>query len=283
MLPLFEMMMQAQNGAALEALARQLNLAQEQTTKAIAALMPAFAAAFRKNAADPANFTALLQAIGSGSYAPYFEDIGKAFTADGLADGGQLIERLFGSREVADAIAAQAAQMTGIGRDVYQKMMPVLADMLMGGLFKTSTTTAAANPFLNTATGGMMQDWLKGMGFAPKPAPMPQASVFDNPFTEAMGLMFGAQPAKPEPGNPLMDNPFTKSFQEMMKNSPFAAAMSAPEKASGGEAAGPDVAQFNAALTAMFDSGLEVQKAYQQNIEAILDGLKPAPPSTDKP
>jgi hypothetical protein len=279
MLPLFEMMMQAQNGAAVEALARQLNLAQEQATKAIAALMPAFAAAFRKSAADPANFTALLQAIGSGSYAPYFEDIGKAFTADGLADGGKLIERLFGSREVADAIAAQAAQMTGIGQDIYQKMMPVLADMLMGGLFKTSTTTAAANPFLNTATGGMMQDWLKGMGFAPKPAPMPQPSVFDNPFTQAMGLMFGAQPARPEPaasGNPLMDNPFTKSFQEMMKNSPFAAAMSAPEKASGGEATVPDAAQFNAALTAMFDSGLEVQKAYLQNIEAILDGFKPS-------
>jgi hypothetical protein len=80
-----------------------------------------------------------------------------------------------------------------------------------------------------------------------------------------------------------MDNPFTKSFQEMMKNSPFAAAMSAQDKESGREAAGPDAAQFNAALTAMFDSGLEVQKAYPQNIEAILDGFKPAPPSADKP
>ncbi len=39
MLPLFDMMMQAQNGAAMEAIARQFNLAQEQATKAMAALM----------------------------------------------------------------------------------------------------------------------------------------------------------------------------------------------------------------------------------------------------
>ncbi len=43
MLPLFEMMLRAQNGAAMEdAMAKQFNLAQEQVTQAMAALMPAF-------------------------------------------------------------------------------------------------------------------------------------------------------------------------------------------------------------------------------------------------
>ena len=41
MLPLFDMMLKAQNGEGMEAIARQFNLAQEQAAQAMAALMPA--------------------------------------------------------------------------------------------------------------------------------------------------------------------------------------------------------------------------------------------------
>ncbi|MGO8470290.1 hypothetical protein AB9F45_39120, partial [Rhizobium leguminosarum] len=40
---------QAQNGAAMEAIARQFNIAQEQATKAMAALMPAFSAGLKRS------------------------------------------------------------------------------------------------------------------------------------------------------------------------------------------------------------------------------------------
>ena len=50
MLPLFDMMMKAGGGqgggASMEAFARQFNLAQEQVSEAMAALMPAFSAGF---------------------------------------------------------------------------------------------------------------------------------------------------------------------------------------------------------------------------------------------
>ena len=46
MLSLYDMMMQAQNGNAVETMARQFGLAQEQATKAVAALMPAFSEGF---------------------------------------------------------------------------------------------------------------------------------------------------------------------------------------------------------------------------------------------
>ena len=48
MLPLFDMMMQAQNGAAMDAISKQFNLAQEQATQAMAALMPAFSAGLKR-------------------------------------------------------------------------------------------------------------------------------------------------------------------------------------------------------------------------------------------
>jgi hypothetical protein len=267
------MMMQAQNGAAMEAMAKQFNLAQEQATKAMAALMPAFSSGFKRSATDPYNFMGVMQAIASGTYAKYFEDMGKAFTPQGIADGNTVLERLFGSKDVSRAIAAQAAQMTGIGQEIYKKMLPAMADTLMGGLFKeTSGQMNAANPFLNTDMGEMMQNWLQTMGFAPKQKPTLQQSIFDNPFTQAMELMFGAQAPANEAAkaNPFLDNPFAKAFQDMMRGASRPGAPSG-EATSKAQPAGVDMSQYTSMLNAMFDSGLEVQKNYQKSMEAILD------------
>jgi len=286
MLPLFDMMMQAQNGAATEAMAKQFNLAQEQATKAMAALMPAFSTGFKRSATDPYNFMGVMQDITSGNYGKYFEDMGKAFTPQGIADGNNVLARLFGSKEVSRAVAAQAAQMTGIGQEIYKRMLPAMADTLMGGLFKETSgqISPMANPFLNTAMGEMMQGWLQTIGFAPKQQPSPQASIFDNPFTQAMELMFGADQVKhgkAAPTNPFLDNPFSKAFQDMMRNFPMPAEPPKDEPKAK-PAAGVDMAAYTDMLNAMFDSGLEVQKNYQKNMETIFDNYmqadgKPAP------
>ena len=286
MLPLFDMMMQAQNGAATEAMAKQFNLAQEQAAKAMAALMPAFSTGFKRSATDPYNFMGVMQDITSGNYAKYFEDMGKAFTPQGIADGNNVLARLFGSKDVSRAVAAQAAQMTGIGQEIYKRMLPVMADTLMGGLFKETSgqIPQMANPFLNTAMGEMMQGWLQTIGFAPKQQPSPQASIFDNPFTQAMELMFGADQVKHGKAaatNPFLDNPFSKAFQDMMRNFPMPAEPQ-KEEPKAKPAAGVDMAAYTDMLNAMFDSGLEVQKNYQKNMETIFDSYtqtdgKPAP------
>src|SRR3546814_2181614 len=60
--------------------------------------------------------------------------------------------------------------------------------------------------------------------------------------------------------NPFADNPFTKAFQEML-------AGNFGQPGTGKTGANP----YAAALNGMFDSGLEVQKAYQKNMESIFD------------
>lgn len=289
MLPLFDMMMQAQNGAAMDAMAKQFNLAQEQATKAMAALMPAFSSGLKRSTSNPYDFMGLMQSVASGNYAKYFEDMGKAFTPEGIADGNAILAQLFGSKEVSRAIAAQAAQMTGIGQEIYKSMLPVMADTLMGGLFKQTTgqMVAPVNPFVNTAMGETIQKWLESTGFAPKPKAAPEPSIFDNPFTQAMQLMFG--PQKPEQtqtaANPFMGNPFVKAFQDMMGNF---AAQPAPKEAPKPQAAGLDMASYTAMLNSMFDSGLEVQRSYQKSMEAIFDSYlknavrEPSRPSPDE-
>ncbi|MBA3040702.1 MAG: DUF937 domain-containing protein [Alphaproteobacteria bacterium] len=291
MLPLFDMMLRAQNGTAMEAMASQFNLAQEQATKAMAALMPAFSSGFKRNSANPYDFSALIGAMASGSYAKYFEDMNKAFTPQGIADGNQVLEKLFGSKEVSRAIAAQAAQFTGVGQEVLKQMLPVMADAIMGGLFKQTTGQMAdANPFAGTPMGAMMQQWLESTGFQPKPAPK-QPTFFDNPFTQAFQDMMGAaqKPQTPQGGNPFFDNPFAKAFQDMMAGTYGAQAAGAPaaKDAPKPEADAAPAAKVTELMNVMFDSGLEVQKNYQKSMEQIFDsyltanGQKKAEPSPD--
>ena len=282
MLPLFDMMLRAQDGAGMEAIAKQFNLAQEQATQAMAALMPAFSSGFKRNVNNPYDMTALMSSMFSGGYAKYFEDMTKTFTPQGVADGNAVLEKLFGSKAVSRAIAQQAAQFTGIGQEIFKQMMPVMADTLMGGLFKqmSGQMSAAADPFSASPMAQMSKQWLETMGLQPKAAPQ-MANPFDNPFTQAMRSMWGLdKPEQPQPtgnpqaGNPFADNPFAKAFQDMMTGSfpgtaPQAAAQ--PEKpAPTPEATNP----YRDMMNSMFDSGLEVQKSYQKNMESIFETMR---------
>ncbi|KQW84775.1 DUF937 domain-containing protein [Ensifer sp. Root127] len=268
MAPLFDMFTQAQNGQATELMARQFGLAQEQMAKATAALLPAFSAAFKRNTTNPYDFGALLTAMSSGSYAKYFEDVSQAFTPQGMADGNGILGQLFGSKEMSRAIAAQAAQVTGISQEIYKQMLPAMADTLMGGLFKQATGQfAGANvAFANNPMATMMQQWMQAAGLARKPEP--QANPFDNPFTQAMQDFFGAGKKEEKAKTPdlFADNPFMKAFQDMMQTGAGTTAKPAADN--------PAVAQFSQMMNSMFDSGLEMQKEYQKNIEALFDSYK---------
>lgn len=270
MAPLFDMFAQAQNGHAIELMAKQFGLAQEQMAKATAALMPAFSTGFKYNTTNPYDFGALLTALSTGNYARYFEDMSQAFTPQGVADGNGILGQLFGSKEMSRAIAAQAAQMTGIGQEIYKQMLPVMASTLMGGLFKQTTGqmsgALADNPMMT-----LMQQWMEATGLAKKPEP--QSNPFDNPFTQAMQGFFGMGKAgetgkagdKPKAADLFADNPFFKAYAEMMRGADTA------QKA---QADNPAFAQFSQAMNSLFDSGLEMQKEYQKSIDALFESYK---------
>jgi hypothetical protein len=280
MLPLFDMMLKAQNGAAMETMAKQFNLAQEQAAQAMAALMPAFSSGFKRTAANPYDFSALMSGVSSGGYAKYFEDMSRAFTPQGMADGNAVLEKLFGSKDVSRAIADQAATLTGIGQDVLKRMMPAMADAIMGGLFKQMSGQVNSNPFSADAMGQMTQQWLQAVGMAPKAQPQTQPLPFDNPMFQAMRSMWGMdKPAQASTAaNPFADNPFAKAFQDMMSgNLGGMSAAPQPAKAPEPDAQKPEIENFQAVLSTMFDSGVEVQKAYQKNMEAIFDSYLRSP------
>jgi len=267
MAPLFDMFAQAQNGHAIELMAKQFGLAQEEMVKASAALMPAFSTAFKRNTTNPYDLGSLMTAISTGDYAKYFEDVKQAFTPKGIADGNDVLDQLFGSKEISRAIAAQAAQMTGIGQEIYKQMLPVMASTLMGGLFK-ETMSQANEALANNPMMQLMRQWMEASNLVKKPEP--PANPFDNPFMQAMQSFYGVGKAKDEPKAPdlFADNPFVKAFQDMMRSS-AGIGQKAPEPERN-----QAFAQFSQMMNKMFDTGLEMQKEYQKNIDALFESYK---------
>ena len=241
MMPLFDMLAQAQNGQGLDLLARQFNLSQQQAELAVEALLPAFSQGLKRNAADPYGLGSFMAALASGNHAKYFEDASKAFSRQGVDEGNGILGHLFGSKELSRAVAAQAAQATGIGQQVLQQMLPVIASMVMGGLFKQSTgqmQAAQAGGFggANNPLGQIIEEMMKqggGMlGGQQKPqqrqAPQSQ-NPFDplgnNPLGKVLQDMFGGAAGRQEqaprestqaPQNPLGDSPWGKILEDML-------------------------------------------------------------------
>lgn len=263
MLPLFDMLTKAQGGNAMDAMAKQFGLAQEQMQQAMAALMPAFSTGLKRSVTNPYDFSALMTAASSGNYAQYFEDMTKAFSPKGVADGNNVLALIFGSKDVSRAVAAQAEQMSGIGQEIYKQMLPVVANTVMGGFFKqmASQFQAAGEAISQGKPADFFGQWMEVAGLKEKPK---ESNPFlDNPFTQ--GFQSFLRQASAQGGTA---NPFFAMFTQMNgAPAPEAKADGAPEKP---EAAAPDA--FSGLLGQMFDSGIEVQKAYQKNVEQIFDG-----------
>ncbi len=136
--PLMEMLLNT-HGNSFSDVGSRLGLSADQSEQAMAALMPAFAQSLKRNAADPTGMGRFVAALASGRHQQYGDDPSAAFTRQGTLDGNGILGHLFGSKDVSRAVAAHAAQSTGISSSILKQLLPVIASMVMGGLFKQST------------------------------------------------------------------------------------------------------------------------------------------------
>ena len=139
----FDLMRQAQTSAGLDALARQFDLSGDQTQRAMAAFLPAFAMGLQQATAsnDPAR---LFQSMMSGAYQNFWQAAGQTFSSQAQQEGRQLLDQLFGSDEVSRRVAHQAADYAGVSAETMQQMLPVLAGILAGGMSQWMTAQAHA-------------------------------------------------------------------------------------------------------------------------------------------
>ncbi|WP_378944123.1 DUF937 domain-containing protein [Mesorhizobium sp. ANAO-SY3R2] len=289
MLPLFEMLANAQNGNGMEALARQFGLSQQQTQAAIDALMPAFSQGLKRNASDPYGVGSFLQAMASGQHAKYFDDASRAFSPQGVDEGNGILGHLFGSKDISRAVASQAAQATGIGQDVLKQMLPVIASMIMGGLFKQSTGQMQAPGGSSNPLGDILEQMMRQaggmrggmMGGAQQPQQAPQQTQapdpFDNPFGKVLKDMFGGGQAQqptsnqqPPQQNPYGDNPLGKIFEQMLGGTNRTAEPD-PQPQAQANPSGRPKNPYDDLFGQMFETGRQQRDDYQKGVESIFD------------
>ena len=293
---LFDTLANAQNGHGIEMLARQFNLSQQQAQLAVEALLPAFSQGLKRNTSDPYGLGSFLTAMASGQHAKYFEDASKAFAPQGVEEGNGILGHLFGSKELSRAVASQAAQATGIGQQVLQQMLPVIASMVMGGLFKQSTGQMQAAGGFPGGGGNPLQEIIEQMmkqggGFGVPQSPQPQqrqapqqpADPFDNPFGKVLQDMFGGGAAQQQPQtrqqspqqNPYGDNPLGKIFEEMLGGGQARGRQPAPEPEpqprQRANPSGRPSNPYDDLFGKMFETGSKQRDDYQKGVESIFD------------
>jgi len=256
MLPLYDMMMQAQNGEAMKAMSRHFGLDQDQMMRAMEALMPAFSTGLKRNATDPSGMMEFWQSLANANHAQYFENLAKAFAPQGIEEGNNILSQLFGSKELSRTIAKQAEQATGIGQEIYKRMLPVMAASMMGGLYKQTAD------MFNTGSGGSTNPFFDMFAQMTGQQKQPQSPAFDNPYAKMMEQMFASGGGKPA-SSAMADNPFLKMFEDMMSTAmPGKKPDPEPEDESN---------PYEKLIGNMFDAGREIQKDYQKNMESIFD------------
>lgn len=268
MLSLFDMLSSAQNGNALDQFASQFGLSQTQAQQAVEALLPAFSQGLKRNAATPTDLGAFLTALSSGQHAKYFDDAARAFAPAGMADGNGILGHLFGSKEVSRAVAAQAAQASGVGQEVLKQMLPALAAMIMGGLYKQTTGEMRGADTTGNPIAEIMKQMMAAGGMRmPHPeAPQPGANPFDNPFLKSLNEMFSGATGSPSTTGGRSDNPFERMMEQMTGG--VSGRKAEPPKSN---PSGRPTNPYDDLFGGMFETGARARDDYQKSMGDIFD------------
>lgn len=266
MMNLMEIMQAAQGGHAMENLARQFNISTEQAQAAVGAVLPAMSMGLQRQAESANMMSQFLGALASGQHAQAFENQDK--DGDGVPDylqqqGNNVLGMLFGSKDVSRAVAGQAAQFAGVSDQLIRSMLPVIASMVMGGLFKGMNNQGFGGLLGQIASGmmpgaggaqaggGSLADMLgkmmggSGMGSAPTGSAQQPSNPFGGLFGNVLGSMFPG-PARPQPqaqSTPAPANPMQAGIE---------------------------------ALQDMFRTGQQVQQAQVSGLQQIFDQMMSA-------
>lgn len=127
----------AQGGRVIENLAHRLGLAPWQTQAAVKALIPALSAGLQKAAEDPASLRPVIDAVTNPQHHAAFENAEAAHSEAAIERGKEIVDHLFGSPATAGQIAQLASRESFVRADILVQLLPILASIVAGGLFKT--------------------------------------------------------------------------------------------------------------------------------------------------
>ncbi len=136
----------AQGGQGINNLAQQFGLTPDQAQAAIKAVLPGLSQGLQAQATS-GGLGDILGHLTNPSNQQAFNDPQAAASPAAAQAGGNVLGSIFGNSQITQQIAQNAAQHSGIPPQVIESMMPVIASMVMGGLFHSAN---------NQGLGGML-------------------------------------------------------------------------------------------------------------------------------
>lgn len=166
---LLNILMDAQGGKSVDAIAGQFGLDKAQARSAVAALVPALTGGMKRNAGESGGMESLLGALAGGQHDRYLDEPQLAASPQATQEGNAILGHVFGSKDVSREVASRASAQSGVGADILKKMLPVVASMVMGGLSKQA---GGGSPYtggndggdLGSLVGGVLNSVMSGNG-----------------------------------------------------------------------------------------------------------------------
>ncbi len=174
----------------LKSVARELGVSESQAASGAAALLPAILGGFKKQAqAQPTGLEGLGGLLGNLGGGGLLDDV-LSPQATNVNRGNDVLGQIFGSREVSQTVAQNAAGQTGLDPSLLKKMLPMLA-MLVAGYMAKGGNGAAAQPPAGGGLGGLLGGLLGGgktAGGASGLASMLDLDGNGNPLDDILGM-----------------------------------------------------------------------------------------------
>ena len=159
-------------------------------------------------------------------------------------------------------------------------MLPVIASMVMGGLFKQSTNQMSSAAGMGTNPIGDIIEQMMKQGMGQQRQQQQAPSPMDNPLGKILEGMLGGgtgQQQQPQGQNPFgADNPLGQILEQMLRPQRAPQEQYAPEEAPQQRRRAPEPQPqasnpLEDIFGKMFETGRQTQDTYKKGVESIFD------------
>jgi hypothetical protein len=171
-----QILLSAQGGMLVDNIAQRFGLTSEQAETAIKALAPALALGLHNAASEPQSFERLIGGVADTTHHAAFDEHDVAHSDANVEQGREMVAYLFGSSSSAGQIAQFAARDTGLRPDILNQLLPVLASVVLGGLFKNFNNQGLGSILGQLAGSGALGSILGQLAGGGAPAPSPNTA-----------------------------------------------------------------------------------------------------------
>lgn len=262
---------------------KRFGIGQEEARRATEALMPAFWAGLRRNAAAPNGYESLLRAFtppifqqatsGGMAQMPGMPWLGGNWPKDAWPTdwtGGRsptnpveaFLQFVFPNEAIRRAVLDQVAATTGIRHDALNSMMPVVATLMMGQIARNFAVGPARDML-----DAFMAGYARGR---PQPAPTPADMMA--PFAEAMSAFLSGFTRA---GERRTEAPAPEHEDEEEAAPPEEEPEEAPEATAAASGAAPGAMSGAGLFDEFLAAGRSMQESQIRAFEQLFETLAP--------